>query len=245
MMLSAAQIGGNLSCSGAKLVGKDCYAFRRRCGGRRRTVFRSLKQPVHDISLSGARVGRLVDDEASWGAGLVLDGFTYDALLGDAPTDAPRRLAWLKKQRPSHWGVEQNGMDFKPQPWQQLIRVLRAMGHDEEARQVAIAREEHLRRIGKIGQTPPTWGRLRAFVYRSATRRFHWLFGLLAAYGYRPIRVAGWMLGVWLACAAMFWWAALQGVFAPTSPLVFNHPPYAHCRPADPPHCRPTARRLR
>ncbi len=233
--LLGAQIGGSISFSGATLDGKEGRALSADhavvAGA---LFFRRLKQPVNGISLASVRVGQLVDDAASWGERLVLDGFTYDALAGGAPTDTPSRLAWLERQRPSHWGTVQGGADFRPQPWQQLISVLRAMGHEEEARQVAIAREEHLRSIGKIGQTPPTWGRPRAFVYRSATRGSYWLFGLLAAYGYRPIRVVGWLLGVWLACGAMFWWAALQGVFAPTSPLVFSHPAYAHCRPTDP-----------
>ena len=75
----------------------------------------------------------------------VLDGFTYDRLGGGAPTEGAKRIAWLDSQRADHLGA-----DFRPQPWEHLIAVLRAMGHTNDARSVAVAKQDRLRRARKI-----------------------------------------------------------------------------------------------
>jgi hypothetical protein len=230
--LQGAQIGGGLYCTGALLDAKDGDAFS--ADGtvvQGSFLLRNMKQPVRGASLSGTRVGRLVDDAASWDRDLVLDGFVYDMIAGGAPTAASTRLAWLAKQRLTHYGRAKEGSDFRPQPWQQLISTLTAMGHVEEARQIAIALEVHLREIGKIGQTPPEWGRVRAGSYRAVSRWAHWVFGILIGYGHRPIRLIAWMVAVWLALGAFYWYAAEQAVFAPSNPLVFSNARYAHCSP--------------
>lgn len=50
-------------------------------------------------------------------------------------------------------------------------------------------------------------------------------------YGYRPMRLGAWMVAVWLLCAGVYWWAALQGVMAPSNPLVFqNLTVYQSCK---------------
>ena len=98
------------------------------------------------MDLAGDAGGDLCDDAESWKAGaekLALDGFIYDRLAGSAPTDADARVEWLCLQRPDFLG------GFRPQPWEQLIAVLRAMGHPEEARKVAIAKQRRLRRLGQ------------------------------------------------------------------------------------------------
>lgn len=214
--LLGAQISGDLLCQGGKFEsgssGNAIVAERMRVEGS--FQFRKLKTPVNGINLSSSRVGQLADDEASWGQSLILDGFTYGNFAGGAPCDASKRLAWLAKQRDGHY---QTPKHFRPQPWKQLTRTLRRMGHDEDARQVAIAYETHRRKFGLIPGP--------------ARRTLHWLFGLFIGYGYRPLRLFCIMLGVWLFCAAIYWAAALHDVFAPSNPLVFHHPDYQHCRP--------------
>jgi hypothetical protein len=121
------------------------------------------------VDLRGAEVGSLSDDEGSWpGANLVLDGFRYDRFDG-SPTDANARINWLKMQIPEHLGPE-----FKPQPWEQLAKVLREMGHGEEAKIVAIAKQDQLTGLTKswLGR----WG-----------RRF---LSLISGYGHEPGRLA-------------------------------------------------------
>ncbi len=230
--LLGAQIGCNLVCDGAQLDGKDGDAlFADGMVVTGSFFFRKLEQPVHRVSLSHAQVGQLIDDMHSWGERLILDGFVYGSIAGGAPTDAVTRLKWLDKQFEQHRGTNRNNADFRPQPWRQLQKVLREMGHVEDARQVAIALEHRLHRAGLIGQTPPHWGTPRAWLYRQTARIFHKSFWLLIGYGYRPLRLAGWMLSVWLLCAVFYWYAAIQGVFAPSNPLVFQNSAYVACVP--------------
>lgn len=183
------------------------------------------------VSLSSSKVGSFADNEQSWSEGsLILDGFVYDRLTGNAPTSAEIRLAWLDKQVESHTGLVCNGNSFKPQPWRQLQKVLHEMGHDEDARKVAIAFEERLRKANLIGQTPETWCKPIAWLYRTISRGFHWSFGMIVGYGYRPLRLFFIMLAVWLGCGAFYWYAALDGVFSPSNPLVFQHQNYDVCK---------------
>lgn len=229
--LLGARIGGNLECIGSGFVGENGGLSADGIDVAGALFLRKLKTPLSRASFASAHVGQLIDDMVSWGDDLTLDGFTYDAIAGGAPTDATTRLVWLKKQRRTHHGSPDANNDFRPQPWQQLIHVLRAMGHMEDARQVAIAREEHLRTIGKIGETPAAWPTWKKWIYRPLSRGLHWAFGFLIGYGYRPLRMVLLMALVWLTCGAFYWYAATEGVMAPGNPLVFDHPRYEHCRP--------------
>ncbi|GAB4087940.1 hypothetical protein [Hydrogenophaga soli] len=220
--LLGAQIGGNLACQGATFQSSKGLSF----GADGLVVngsffFRKLTRPAHHVSLASARVGRLNDDADAWGDDVVLDGFVYEHIGGGAPTDATTRLAWLNKQPEDHLSAA----SFHPQPWRQLQQVLRNMGHTEDARQVAIALEDHLRATHLIGQTPKAWPGWKRDLYRSTAQGMHAAFGHLMGYGYRPMRLGVWMVCVWLVCAAVYWAAALQGVMGPSNPLVFQKYP--------------------
>jgi len=229
--MTGAQIGGNLECTKGKFDGKEGEAL----VAAGMTVagefcFKNLSGVKGGVSLIATKVGSLIDDFESWPKELNLDGFVYGRLAVDAPTDAETRLEWLKKQPALHL----DGKDFKPQPWWQLQKVLRDMGHLEDARQVAIALEDQLRTAKLIGQTPGDWCKPIAGIYRIFSRIFHWLFGWLIGYGYRPLGLFFKMLVVWLLCGAFYWCAAFNGVFAPSNPLIFQNPKYAACVPASP-----------
>lgn len=229
--LPIARIGGNLDCLGAKLDGKGGEALS--ADGMHvegAFFFRKLTTPVNEVSLASSYVGHLIDDASSWGEGLVLDGFVYNSFDGGAPTDAATRLAWLDKQRKTFSGLNGDSADFRPQPWRQLAKILREMGHAEDARQVAISFEHRLRKTNLIGQTPKHWGKLRSRIYRNFCRAGHWLFWIFTGYGYRPLRLLCWILGVWLLCAMLYWYAALASVFAPSNPLVFQNSAYEVCK---------------
>ncbi|MFL5182830.1 MAG: hypothetical protein ACJ8CQ_20180 [Microvirga sp.] len=78
----------------------------------------------------------LADDIVSWPDGrLILNGCEYGLLSGDAPTRWRDRLGWLRKQKYEHLYVHP-----RPQPFSQLVSVLRRMGHERDARAIAIAR---------------------------------------------------------------------------------------------------------
>ena len=226
--LKRARIEGDLDCSGAAFdvfgdmdldSGSTLLLDRAKVGGS--LVLTRLKRPLMGASLADARVGTLQDDPSTWGERLTLDGFRYARLADGAPTAAPFRLSWLAQQQPAHLK-----RDFRSQPWRQLIGVLRHMGRDNDARDVAVERESHLRRIGRISAGAPRG-------LRWLSKLGHRLFGLCAGYGHRPWRLVATMMLVWVLCSVMYWMAAERGVMAPTNPLVFNDPRYASCRPGN------------
>ena len=70
-----------------------------------------------------------------------LDGFTYERIAGAGTCNAKFRKEWLQRQPPKHLGE-----DFRPQPYEQLAKVLRATGFREEADEIAIAKRRCLRK---------------------------------------------------------------------------------------------------
>jgi hypothetical protein len=174
-----------------------------------------LKTPLKNLDLSNTTVGFLHSYSNAWGINIDLDGFVYDTLY-EANWSLTDYLAWLQKQRAEYYGIREYSHSFTPQPWQQLISVLRKMGHKHEANEIAIAFEQRLRDIGKI---------------KGLARPFHWIFGALAGYGYKSMRLVTVMISVWIGCGLFYDYAALQGSFTPSDPLVFQHPTYENCRP--------------
>jgi hypothetical protein len=189
--------------------------------------FKGLERPLR-VSASHMQVAVLVDAIDSWAEGSTLDGLRYGAIGGSSPTQAKARLEWLHKQQESHRGV-----DFRPQPWRHLQRVLRDMGHAEDARQIGIAFEEKLRKTGRIGQSPQGTRAPVAWGKRVAAQTGHALFGWLSGYGYRPMRLLGWMALVWFVFAIGYWQLAMppHHAIGPSAPLVFQNPQYAACVP--------------
>ena len=211
--LLGAEIGGVLNCSGGRFENEGDDALC--CDGAAVTggfFFREVEAFRGSASLANMSVGVLLDDSASWakGKGHILDGFRYGS-IANGPTDAASRIAWLDNQREDLLTT-----DFCPQPWQQLIRTLRRMGHATEADDVAIAFQDRRRRAGRV---------------RGFSALLHWLFGQIAGYGYKPMRLIGWMLFVWFLCTGVFQAAMVHGIMAPANPHVFNHKGYQSCRP--------------
>jgi hypothetical protein len=210
--LRRARIDGDLDCTQAAFDAfndmgwRGAVAFaidRARIGGS--LVLARLKQPLSRATLADASVGTLHDDDTSWGESLVLDGFAYRQLAAPAPASSGFRIEWLSRQEPTHIG-----RDFRAQPWHQLIRVFQRMGLPAAARDVAVAREVQLRRVGRVGANAPV--RLRWL-----PRLAHRAFGLVAGYGHRPWRPIAAMVAVWLACAMVFDIAADCGAIAPAA----------------------------
>ena len=152
------------------------------------------------VRFSGAQIGSLIDDTNLIARGIILDGLEYGNISGSAATDSSTRIAWLNKQPHDH--LYEN---FKPQPWEQLIKVLRTMGHTADADAVAIAKQDQLYRAGKITGINKVW---------------HKLYCWFAGYGYKPIRTIGAMLLVWIFWAGLFGYAKQSGWMAPSSPII-------------------------
>jgi hypothetical protein len=195
-----ADIGGLLDCSGSTFANSGGTALSASGLTVKGSLFLRDATVEGSIDLATARIDTLVDDMACWQAGgHLLDGLHYDRIIG--PTDATSRIAWLQRQRP-----DQLTSEFKPQPWEQLIKTLREMGHPYDASEVAIAKQEQMRRAGVI---------------RGGVRNaMHWLYGKIAGYGYRPIWTVYWTIAAWLLCGLCFEIGREWGYFGPTNPLI-------------------------
>ncbi len=218
--LRQARIAGDLDATGASFdrlgdasLNGDAVLVLDRARVDGSLILCELQTPLLGASLVRARVGTLVDDPTSWGERLALDGFEYSRLGEDSPLDTVFRTDWLERQRPAHLDAQ-----FRMQPWRRLIRVLRRMGHERHATNIALRRERRLRAIGWIGASSPP-------ALRWLPRAGHWLAGLLAGHGYRPARLLGWLAGAWLLGAAVYWAARPRvgaGADVALSPLAFS-----------------------
>lgn len=195
-------------------------------------LFRAVHR-IRLINVTATHVGTLADEIASWeqaSGEIALDGFTYGRLAGDAPTDASVRSAWLGMQHPNYLGDQ-----FRPQPWEQLISVLRAMGHAEEARAIAVAKHERMR---------------AAYRFVGGSAAWDWVYGTLVGYGYRPWKLVRWIACVWFLCTLAYWPAVNPQWFGSTSHLLAptNYQPDPTClasRAAQPdPESCPVPRRV-
>ncbi|QVE19733.1 membrane-associated oxidoreductase [Pseudomonas cichorii] len=228
VVLHSLQLQGDMVIDGAKYI-TEIRAPRVTVGGS--LILRKMETPPERVSFLGGRVGSLNDDKESWGEKVNLNGFVYGFIHVNEQMRIEERLAWLDKQ---HIPKPTEGQlpEFYPQPWRQLQKVLEEMGHAEDARQVGIEFERRLRKKGLIGQSPKRWPGFWRRCYRRLMTTLHALYGPLSGYGYRPMLLLPWFLGVWLSCAAFYWWAAShQAIFAPSDPLVFQNPAYKECSP--------------
>jgi hypothetical protein len=82
------------------------------------------------------------------------------------------------------------------QPYEQLASVLRAHGYEDEARRVAIAKQNDLRKNGQLPTLLWLW---------------KWGLRIFMGYGYRPALAMYWGLGVVLIGTALFWWGHSAG----------------------------------
>lgn len=231
--LLGAQIDGDFNCIGSQFDGKggDALSLERSevLGG---LFLRDMSSSLQ-INAGHAQVGVLVDEWSAWAKGSTLDGFRYGALGTSSTIRAAERLDWLRRQTTDALGESEKGSGFRPQPWKQLQRVLRDMGHAEEARQIGMAFEVQLRKTGLIGSTSPATKPVVGRAKRAVANSFHWCFGFLAGYGYRPMRLLLALAVVWLVCGVSFWLLALPpySALGPSDPLVFQNTAYRECVP--------------
>lgn len=236
VLLAGTHIGGDLSFASGQFSTPNMYELNfENATIQGRLFLRKLMEPVC-INATSARVGVLVDEPTTWSKNSNLSGLVYESISGSATTDAARRISWLKQQSDKALGEDKEKQGFRPQPWKQLQKVLRNMGHDADAREVGVAFEDQLRKADRIGQISDASKakEIIPFMRRNCLRSMHWLFGALAGYGYRPMRLFISMVTVWLLCAFVYWWLTLppNNALGPTDPLVFQHSGYAACTAA-------------
>lgn len=137
------------------------------------------------LNLSDCRLGTLHDDAGTidWlekqKTTLLLHGFIYSTLYQDAPTDAKKRLAWLRLHPEK---------DFTPQPYGQLARVLDSLGHADDARAIRVAAAKDAAKH-QLLQSLSSATNSRSQRLKARTRWLgQWFLGLLLGHGYHPLR---------------------------------------------------------
>ena len=178
--LVSAEIGAVLDCSGGTFEG--------------------------NLDLRGAHAAALADDQKSWPrpGKLLLDGFEYSIPSHPGvPRNAKLRIKWIE--------LGPNGPEdpFLPQPYEQLVKVLHAMGDEVGARKVSIRERWVLRRRGKIGFAAWLW---------------NWFLWLTVGYGYRAWLPLVWAVVVVLAGGFIFQPAAVICAADPSVPAVASAP---------------------
>jgi hypothetical protein len=214
--LIGGRIGGSLDCGGGRFESTNEYSLicnRAQIDGA--FYFRGIAKPAIGragvIALLGAHASILADDAESWhsASALVLDGFTYDHITSVSSTES--RIAWLDWQVSAHlkW-------NFRPQPWQQLARVLVEMG-DEDAGKTVLIEMRKRQRGGRWKYRDAWWKRAWWFLLT----RFDWVLDVLVAYVYRPRRAMWSLLALWLAGGLIYWGVASAGIMAPTDAQIY------------------------
>lgn len=162
------------------------------------------------LNLTVANLGILSDNRKFWNQiylkHIILNGCTYTHIDGGSHNVKDRKQ-WLTKMP-----------KFEPQPYKQLAKVLRDMGHISDANEIMI--EYHDKRSKE---------------FKSGLKKsFFWFYRSFSDYGYSPSKVVKWMFWVWLVCSIVYWHAANTGVFAPSNPIVFQNVGYAYnCSPKE------------
>jgi hypothetical protein len=118
-----------------------------------------------EVDLTQAHFGYLEDDLDRWHeAEMRLEGFTFDGVAVGGKNWLQDRKAWLNLQPEGRWS---------PDPYDQMRAALQKSGHEADAREIAVEREEVRGTKGGL-----SW----------LGKRVHWLYGLLLGYGYKPFR---------------------------------------------------------
>jgi hypothetical protein len=192
------------------------------------------------LNLQNAHAGVFIDAPASWPVAaiqtkthgevpcvIILDGFTYNRFGGIAITASDIRTKWLLRQLPDHLNHS-----FRPQPFEQLNRVLRDMGHDADGRRIALLKQSLMR---------PWRTRQARWYFRPFVSLTSWAWGLSCGYGYRPHRLIAALLTLWLACGFLYQAGAAHGGLAPKDAQIWTNQAYIEACDANWTGCQPSA----
>jgi hypothetical protein len=106
--------------------------------------------PTGIVDLTNAIAGQLDDDFNSWPIAkkredkrLIMENFVYGTYCNTL-MNVRQRLKWLQSQK-----------TFSPQPYEQAAKVFRQIGRESDARKIARAKQNDLRRLGSL--SPGRW----------------------------------------------------------------------------------------
>jgi len=135
----------------------------------------ALRQPPGMLDLRTTTIATIEDDPDCWPANIKSAMCSYQSL--HPLLSATQRLQWLQRtDEPYH-----------PQPYEQLANHYRRIGHDDEARLIAVVRHRRRRRGRPLVQ-----------------RFWSYLEDATIGYGYRPARALTWLIAVTAAAAVVF-----------------------------------------
>ena len=202
----AANIGGSLYFDGGEFTGK----FNAESATIRNSLLLRQVRGNGTVNLSFASVDVLDDDKESRGAlKFALYGFSYGRFADHE--DIKSRADWLDR-RPE-------GVPFSPQPFEQAAKVLFAMGHNSDAREILRAKEKRLTEQQDI----PFWQKIL---------RKSW--NLFAGYGYRARWTLAWSAAVVIIGCGLFNAADRYGYIAPHQSAILAYKKhYEHTQIAD------------
>jgi len=161
-------------------------------------------EPIESwVLFTGAELNSLIDDKSGWPAAgwLELEGATYNRVYDDGGGETgAKRIAWLRRQFPDCCPT---AATFRPQPYEELSRVLRQHGLGDEADAVAV---EKIRM------------RLAAGVDAGWARLLPKLLMLVSLHGYSSARALI-SLAAYIALGTVFYAVALWGFGQPFVPV--------------------------
>ncbi len=216
--LFGARFGGDVDCTSASLSQPGGYALRLNRTTIEGAFFLRQNASVEGtLDLTATTIGAIDDDQASWPktGDLLLNRCQYGAFIG-GPADAESRLDWLARQTPERWRA-----DFWPQPYEQLSKVLREMGHDEEARAVLITKERLQRKARRARAKNPA--------LRIALAAMDAILAVTLRYGRQPLLALVWLMLFWAIGTGVFAIAYKSGAMKPNSPVVLRSPEWTMC----------------
>lgn len=240
-----AKITGQLGCSGGSFHGSPLAISLERAEIVDCLFWRHIKGLWGIVDLTSAKVGTLVDDPDSWPRKgcLRIDGFVYEAIGSNTSTDYFDRLPWLSRQYEPHLTY-----DFRPQPFEQLAKVLNNSGRLSEAKEISIQRLSFQRHANYLRREPRYIAALvklrhsrnilehiilaaRAkelkptFLKDPFTELLGWIswiksfiFWIVSGYGYKPI----WCL-YWIGAFILVGWYTLSNLYEAGN-IVPNNP---------------------
>jgi hypothetical protein len=216
--LVTARVGGDIDLSGARIAAPGEMAVNLdRTTASSAFFLRDGAAIDGTLSLTGAVLGAIVDDPACWPrkGDLLLNRCLYGAFL-NSPAGAALRLKWLARQTPDRWDE-----DFWPQPYEHLAKVLRDMGHEEDARTVLMEKERLARRARRRRASSP--------LARAALRVGDTILGLTTGYGRRPLLALVWMFVLWSLGAMLYAHLESVGALRPYSTVILRTPEWVLC----------------
>ena len=156
--------------------------------------------PPASADFRHARVAVFADDPLKWPSKVRLWNFTYGQLDDMTSVSVRQRLKWLYR----------DSGGYLPQPYEQLAQTYRRAGHEQAARQTAIAKLWHQRST-----------------LNSAGKAWNWLLYLTVGYGYRT-----WLAGLWLLAllviGGQIFDRAYPATITPTEQLTSTFNPYVY-----------------